>query len=73
MSTPMTSMNQDTAHIVNITEGEFSRSFEIRKMNVLKSAMVSKEFAAVSLSSLASRSEPREPTPPRSIASSSLP
>lgn len=49
MSTPMTPMNQDTAHIVTITEGEFSRSFEIRKMNVLKSAMVSKEFAAVVL------------------------
>jgi hypothetical protein len=49
MSTPMTSMNQDTTHIVNITEGEFSRSFEIRKMNILKSAMVSKEFAAVVL------------------------
>ena len=45
MSTPMIS----TAKVVTITEGDFSRDFEIRKMNVLKSAMVSKEFAAVVL------------------------
>lgn len=42
MSTPNT-------RVVQITEGDYSRSFEIRKMNVLKSAMVSKEFAAVVL------------------------
>ena len=46
MSTPMTPMNQDTAHIVTITEGEFSRSFEIRKMNALKYILVTKELAA---------------------------
>lgn len=42
MSTPM-------IKTVQITEGEVTRAFEIRKMNVLKSAMVSKEFAAVVL------------------------
>lgn len=42
MSTPNT-------RVVQIVEGDFSRPFEIRKMNVLKSAMVSKEFAAVVL------------------------
>lgn len=42
MSTPNTK-------VVQIVDGDFSRSFEIRKMNVLKSAMVSKEFAAVVL------------------------
>ena len=42
MSTPNTK-------VVLISEGDYSRSFEIRKMNVLKSAMVSKEFAAVVL------------------------
>ena len=38
-----------TAKVVQISEGDFSRAFEIRKMNVLKSAMVSKEFASVVL------------------------
>ena len=38
-----------TAKVVQISDGDFSRAFEIRKMNVLKSAMVSKEFASVVL------------------------
>ena len=42
MSTPM-------IKTVQLSEGEITRTFEIRKMNVLKSAMVSKEFAAVVL------------------------
>lgn len=46
MSTPMISDNMKT---VTLTEGDVRRTFEIRKMNVLKSAMVSKEFAAIVL------------------------
>lgn len=42
MSTPNTK-------VVQIVEGDFARTFEVRKMNVLKSAVVSKEFAAVIL------------------------
>lgn len=45
MSTPMIS----TAKVVTITEGDFSRDFEIRKMNFLKSAVVSKEFTTIVL------------------------
>ena len=43
MSTPMP---QVTTKTVTITEGEFSRSFEIRKMNALKYILVTKELAA---------------------------
>ena len=42
-------MSTPTPKIVQIVIGDHIRDFEIRKMNVLKSAMVSKEFAAVVL------------------------
>ena len=42
-------MSTPTPKIVQIVIGDHTRDFEIRKMNVLKSAMVSKEFAAVVL------------------------
>ena len=42
-------MSTPTPKTVQIVIGDHTRDFEIRKMNVLKSAMVSKEFAAVVL------------------------